>query len=269
MWWNKQRKEDLVQKWFPVFNQKKSPERISLSRTSLRESDMYVVYIREGDDDNGYLFEGMEGNELLVKKYNPAQEAFTTRTRLKITGISPKQVYGTHYYLGYRIDFANLEHLEKINKEKTQDGIREERDLEEQQQRWYNAEERRVNDRMDVLNAVIELYLKDGHHHGLRKIGERIHTFRWEGHPNYNAIKRDLSLVLESFVQGGELLLDADDGYTPTGKAYATQYEYALQTRRHNENASLQRGTKRATSLAAWAAFFSALASFTALFLTK
>ncbi|MDK7104936.1 hypothetical protein QP417_09750, partial [Enterobacter hormaechei] len=110
----------------------------------------------------------------------------------------------------------------------------------------------------DVLNAVIELYMKDGSHHGLPKIATRIHSFRWELHPRKGEMKRELELVLESFVLDGELKKGEHGGYKPTGKAFTTLGEYSTQSRRHAEISKLQSGTVRATALAAIAAIASA-----------
>lgn len=258
-----------VTKWFTTFSEKKSPERISLSRTVLRDADFYVVYIREGDTENGYLFEEMDGNELVVKQYDVSRESFTIPARLNVADVLPEQVYGTHYYLGYRIDFASLEHLETVNNNKVLCGIRKERNLEEKQQLGYNTEEQHVKDRMDVLSAVIELYVKDGRPCGLSKIATRIHTFRWVEHPKKDIIKRELSLVLDSFVLGGELNGGELAGFFPTGKAFTTQGEYVLHTRRYLENRKLQSKVLWATAFAAIAAAGSAVAALFPLFHAK
>ncbi|HBI6864236.1 TPA: hypothetical protein K8E22_003923 [Enterobacter cloacae] len=249
---------NLVTKWFTVFEAKKTPDRIPLSRASMQDADMYEVYLRKEGKDNGYLFVRKDGNKLEVKEYCEERDSFCIPTVLYLSEITPEQVYGTHYFQGYRIDFNDLNHLEKVASRKFLNEIRKDRKKEEKQQKRYNEQERRVNDRMDVLNAVIELYMKDGSHHGIPKIATRIHSFRWELHPRKGEMKRELELVLESFVLNGELAKGEQGGYRPTGKAFTTLGEYSTQSRRHAEISKLQSGTVRATALAAIAALASA-----------
>lgn len=60
---------NLVTKWFTVFEAKKTPDRIPLSRASMQDADMYEVYLRKEGKDNGYLFVRKDGNKLEVKEY--------------------------------------------------------------------------------------------------------------------------------------------------------------------------------------------------------
>ncbi|EPT8338510.1 hypothetical protein ASU80_20200 [Enterobacter hormaechei subsp. xiangfangensis] len=251
MFW---RKRNLVTKWFTVFNDKKTPDQISFSRESMRDADMYAVYIRKDGNDNGYLFVEKDGDKLKVKEWSEKRESFYTPTTLNISDITAEQVYGTHYFQGYRIDFTDLNHLERVASRKFLNGIRKDRKKEEKQQEKYNEQERRVNDRMDVLNAIIELYMKDGRGCGLPQIATRIHSFRWEKHSKKDVMKRELELVIESFVLGGELVKGETGGYKPTGKALTTLGEHATHARRHIELSKLQAGTVWATFLAALAA---------------
>lgn len=269
MWWRKQRNQNLVEKWFPIFNEKNTPDRLSYSRSVMEQADMYEVYIRDGDKKRGYLFEKMEGNELFVRQYNAEHDSYRDNVRLTMSEVSPEHVNGAHYYRGYQIAFDGLAQLESRDRLKLLDDINRDEVQDKLQQRLYNSQEPRVKDRMRVLEVAIRLYISNGHPFGISRIATQIFSHRWEDHPQKEMIKRELQLALDSFVVGGELTMVNVNGYIPTGKAFKTQAEYELQNLRHNENAKLQKGTKRATAFAAWAAFFSALASFITLFLAK
>lgn len=258
MFW---RNRNLVTKWFTVFNDKKSPDRISLSRESMRDADMYSVYIRKDGNDNGYLFVEKDGDKLKVKEWSAARESFYTPAILNLSDITAEQVYGTHYFQGYRIDFTDLNHLERVASRKFLNGIRRDSKKEEKRQAKFNEQERRVEDRMDVLKAIIELHRKEGKPCGLPQIATRIHSFLWEKHSRKSEMKRELELVIDSFVLGGELVKSVQGGYLPTGKALTTLGEHATQARRHIEMSRLQARTVWATALAALAAVGSAFAA--------
>ncbi|MCU6339061.1 hypothetical protein KW823_21265 [Enterobacter quasiroggenkampii] len=269
MWWRKWRKEDLVGKWFPIFNVKNTPDRLSLSRSALRDADMYEVYIHGGEHGDGYLFTGMDGNNIDVLEYDPQTDSFRIPARLNITDITPEQVYGTHYYLGYRIEFDDLQELNGKAHQKIIIGIKDDQLLDEVQQHRFNTQELRVKDRMRVLDVAIELYIKDGRSFGISQIATQIHSHRWQEHPKKEQIKRELTLALDSFVDGGELTREPIMGYRPTGKAFSTQAEYQLQNHRHRDNSRQQRQMFWATLFAAIAAAGSAVAAIIPLFSPK
>lgn len=269
MWWRKWRKEDLVKKWLPIFNEKNTPDRFSLSRSALRDADMYEVYIRGGENGDGYLFTGMDGNNIDVLEYDPQADSFRIPARLNIVDITPAQVYGTHYFRGYRIEFDDLQELDSKDHQKVISGIEKDQQNDEVQQHRFNSQEPSVKDRMRVLDVAIALYIKDGHSFGISQIATQIHSHRWQEHPKKEQIKRELTLALDSFVDGGELTREPITGYRPTGKAFSTQAEYQLQNRRHRDNSKQQRQMFWATLFAAIAAAGSATAALIPLFSHK
>lgn len=269
MWWRKQRNQNLVEKWFPIFNEKNTPDRLSLSRSVMEQADMYEVYIRDGENVRGYQFQGMEGNELIVKRYDAEYDGYHESVRLPIGDISPDNVNGLHFYRGYRIGFDGLADLESRGRRKLLDGINSDQIKDKSQQDIYNSQLPRIKDRMRVLDIAIDLYIQNGHPFGTSRIGRQIFSHRWEAHPQKEIIERELQLALDSLVAGGELSLIHPQGYQPTGKAFTALAEYELQNRRHLDNASLQKKLFWATVFAAGAAAGSAIAAFLPLFIHK
>lgn len=269
MWWRKWHKENLVGKWFPIFNEKNTPDRLSLSRSVMEQADMYEVYIRDGGNVRGYLFDRMEGNELIVKQYDAEDDGYSESVRLPIGDVSPENVNGLHFYRGYRIGFDGLAQLESRGLRKLLADIDNDQKKDKSQQDSYNSQLPRINDRMKVLEVAIGLYVQRGHPFGISRIATQIYTHRWEDHPQREIIERELQLALDSFIAGGEFSLEHPQGYLPTGKAFTTLAEYELQNRRHMDNTSLQKKLLWATVFAAVAAACSAIAAFLPLFIHK
>lgn len=269
MWWRKWHKEDLVGKWFPIFNEKNTPDHLSLSRSVMEQADMYEVYIRDGENIRGYLFDRMEGNELIVKRYDAEDDGYRESVRLPMGDVSPDNVNGLHFYRGYRLGFDGLAQLESRGLRKLLADIDRYQKKDKSQQERFNSQLPRIKDRMRVLDAAIGLYVQKGHPFGISRIATQIYTHRWEYHPQREIIERELQLALDSFVAGGELSLEHPQGYQPTGKAFTTLAEYELQNRRHQDNASLQKKLFWATVFSAAAAACSAAAAIIQLFSSK
>lgn len=269
MWWRKQRNKNLVEKWFPIFNEKNTPDRLSLSRSVMEQADMYEVYISDGENVRGYLFDRMEGNELIVKRYDAEDDGYRESLRLTMGDVSPENVNGLHFYRGYRIGFDGLAQLESRGLRKLLTDIDNDQKKDKSQQDRFNSQLPRIKDRMRVLEVAIDLYIQRGHPFGISRIATQIYTHRWEDHPQREIIERELQLALDSFVAGGELSLEHSQGYLPTGKAFTTLAEYELQNRRHRDNTTQQCLMFIATLLAAIAAFGSAAAAIIPLFSSK
>lgn len=256
-------------KWFPIFNEKNTPDRLSYSRSVMEQADMYEVYIRDNERKRGALFEKMEGDEIIVKKFNAKYDSFRDIVRLPMGDVSPESVNGIHFYRGYRIDFDGLAQLESRGRRKLLDGINSDQIKDKSQQDRFNSQLPRIKDRMRVLDIAIDLYIQNGHPFGTSRIGTQIFSHRWEAHPQKEIIERELQLAIDSLVAGGELSLIHPQGYQPTGKAFTTLAEYELQNRRHRDNTTQQCLMFIATLLAAIAAFGSAAAAIIQLFNSK
>ena len=261
--------ERLLQKWFRTFSKKKSRHAFYLMDEELKDEDSYNVYITAGIPKNEYFFQSLDGNTLHVKKMDPIYRAFIESDTLNLKDISPSQIYGYHYYLGHAFRFNDLYELNSLSWKwrnfKTWRG----RNLFGVRQRKYNLLKHRIDNRMVVLNAVMELYINDIQRNAvdLKVIANHLHSEHWQNHPDSFRILRELEMVLKSFCSiengkhSGELVL-VKDGFIPTPKAFATYNEYLLQEQRHRENTALQRNMFFATIFAAVAAGASAIAAF-------
>lgn len=256
----------LLKHWFQIFHKQNTPAFFSLIEQGDKDVDLYEVWLATGEKEGPYLFEELQGDELLLKVWDEAIGSYNAPKRLMLSNVKSEQVNGIHYYRGERLHFNGLANLEAQSKWWRLALSRVRRGVTTYKQHRYNQEQHHIDDRMSVLSTVLEIYLEGRSPQvGKTAVANRIHSSLWSNHPESVKILSELELVLNSFFLSGELSKITESSFTPTGKAYATLADHRLQNQRHRENAAIQRGMLIATFFAAVGGIASAVAAFMAL----
>ncbi|EKR4920320.1 hypothetical protein P8H80_003225 [Escherichia coli] len=263
---NRDRKR--VKKWFRTFSKKHPRKAFYLRTEEIKDEDSYNVFITAGVPRNQYLFQSMEGNTLHVKVMDHISRTYIEPATLHIDDISQSQVYGFHLYFGNVFKFNDLCEMESIAWKWRKFKIWRMRNLLGVRQKKYNKMKLCIDNRMSVLNAVMQLYMDDAKREpvDMLVIADHLLTKQWQHHPDSHRIWRELEMVLFSLChregsrQTGELQVTGRS-FIPTTKAYATYNEYLLQEQRHRESSVVQKRMLWVTFFSATAAVASAVAA--------
>jgi len=129
--------------------------------------------------------------------------------------------------------------------------------VESVQKRRFAAQEHRVEEQIDFLEAVRELHMRpDIKWVSKRDLLNFIHGKFWMSHPNRDAIEKDIDLYIEAFISTGDLkkIDNSDTAFLPTGKMILTIQKYSVEQMRYKESKKMQ-------SKMFWTAVFSFIAA--------
>lgn len=239
------------------FNDKKSKTvRISLSSEEYQHYNIFSVYITDPETEKEYLFEGYKEGRVYALAWDDGLNRFDIPVDFSAIDCFNFNFSGTHFYKGHRIEFKNLDELLQLKRRLYKIKIRYYNIVRTANQKAYNLKRHDINNRMDVLDKVITLFLNSEREDGVDfwNVMTAMHTKYWFRHPEKMQMKRKMNLILSSFVDGGELKRIDHSKYKPTGKAYITQSSYVDSLQKHEQGMKLQ---KRMF----WTAVFSFLAA--------
>lgn len=221
---------------------KPAPSRIPLSLPSASSNDFYSIELSR--DDSRILVVGKEelgfncivfgDEELGIRKVLDVDKEYCSQCRLRIE----------HYYRGYQFTYtsaAKFIFLDFIKWHKVlvfKDGI---------DQSLYNSRTLVREERLDVLKYLVEKKIEDGRDFNSITMAVDKKTRKWFYHPDKDRYRVHLQLILDSFVESGDLKKQ-EHGYRVTGKALITLSEYELNVQRHNDSLKSAKMSNRISS---------------------
>ena len=224
--------------------EKPAPERITLSLPGAQENDFYSVKLEDSESNTRILIRARikDGYEALVWE---GEQPGETKT-LAENDIDPEKfdLRIEHYYQGYQFDYtdpvrfllAGIVGWHKIVK--CRDHI---------SQSLYNKKHLIREERIALLRHLVERKI-DNPRDEIYPLMLAIQKYsrKWLYHPDKEKHKAHLELVLESFVDSGELNKRGTN-YVVTGKALVTLSEYELNVQQHEDQIRTARVGNRLT----------------------
>ncbi|ENA1730214.1 hypothetical protein [Yersinia ruckeri] len=256
-----------TQHYLNKFNNKKSPERISLNYENAINYDMYCVYITHPQTGEDYLFKGYENKQIQADKWNNEKSRFDIPIILEPSAFTPDSFTGTYYYKAHQLNFTSLKDIVwrkellfkfsaiKINGSQSRAKYR------------YRLQRQTIKNRMHVLDSVIGLHLeqKELGPVPMPLIMNKVYSNLWIYHDDSQKMLKELRLNLNAFVSSGDLRKTDDNNYLPEGKALLTQEKYSDEQTKYIETTKIQ----QKMLLTAIASCIAAFASVWAAFMTK
>lgn len=213
--------------------EKPSPGSIPLSGPRALENDFYSVHLEDSSGkDQVWLKEKTDhGYEALVRTGDDSGK-IKTLTRKNIKDFK-YNLRIEHYYKGYQFDYRSPLrffiayychwHLCAIFRDRFS-------------QKRFNRKPLIRAERMELLQYLVERSIqKPREKFDPLFLGLQLYSRKWFFHPEKDVHKEHLKLLLESFVESGELKRQ-DGGYVLSGKALETLANHDLEQQKHQDN---------------------------------
>lgn len=245
-----------IRRYLRLFNNKKSPARISLNYDVAINYDMFAVYIADPNTGEEYVFESYENEQLKVRKRNKVTGEFDSTVNINPDELTEHSFSGVYFYKGHQAEFKNLLQLNIWEIWKFKRNAKKSNKSDAREKFLFRKQQQAIKESMDILDAVIELHLQHGDARGVNIISvmDKVHSRLWLHHQGKERMKREMSLWLNGFANSGDLKKMDDYNYLPEGKAVMTRKNYLDESTRYRETTTIQRGMF-------WAALFSAIAA--------
>lgn len=213
--------------------EKPSPDSIPLSGPRALKNDFYSVHLEDnagkdqvwlkGKTDQGYEARVRTGSDSGDNQVLSKKEIESTGYRLRIE----------HYYKGYQFNYSRPSyfllasfcgwHRWVISRYK-------------HSQKKFNRQSLIRTERMDLLQYLVERSIqKPKEKFDPLLLGMNLYSRKWFFHPGRDEHKEHLKLLLESFVESGDLKRD-NGGYVLSGKALETLSNHELEKQQHRDN---------------------------------
>lgn len=210
---------------------KPAPDRIPLSLPSAETNDFYTVELMGQDTEILVKNKLTNGYDCIVwhsDGSNSVQSLHIEGDRYKDYSLRIE-----HYYRGFQFTYTNpfaFIFLDLIRwykviviKSKVVQSL-------------YNSKKLTREERMDVLKYLIERKIENNRFEAsVISMASVKKSHKWLYHPDKDRYRSHLQLILESFVESGDLKKN-NYSYTVTGKALITLSEYELNMQRHADN---------------------------------
>lgn len=254
-----------IRKYLKLFDDKKSPDRISLSYENAIKYDMFSVYISDPETGKSYIFESYTNNSLEVREWNEAESRFIDVVILPINTLKINSFSGVYYFQAHQLPFNSLKDIEKIRRElfKFKAKINNRR----MSKRIYEYEQQRLHLtlRMDVLAIVVNKYLLQIDSKPINYVvvmHETMNLWPFLSFETREQLKKKITLYLEGLVSSGDLQKVNKYEFIPNGKALLTLEKHSIEQERFSKTAKIQNFSLLTAIFAAIAAIVSAYAAF-------
>ncbi|MCL7928767.1 hypothetical protein [Halomonas llamarensis] len=212
--------------------EKPAPQRFTTSWPGAQENDFYSVKLEDSDSNTRILIRNRRttGYEALVWKGEQSRKEKNLPERDIDPAIFNLRI--EHYYQGYQFNYTDpskflLMDLIRWHK------IVKYRDR--MSQSLYNKKRLVREERMELLRHLVERKI-DNPRDEIYPLMLAVQKYsrKWLYHPDKDKHKAHLELVLDSFVESGELIKNGTN-YVVTGKALDTLSEFELNVQRHQD----------------------------------
>lgn len=233
-----------IQSYLERFEKKKSPDFISLKFEKSINYDMYSVYITHPQTGEQFLFEGYQNDEIRAKKWSLENEAFQEIVILKPEEFKANSFSGIYYYKANEAAFSSLHEITPMKVWWFQIKVILDNWKRAKQKHQYRMQNHSVKQQMDVLKAVVDLYIQSNSDEPIHfvSIMTKLHSSLWFYHDNSNQMKKEVELYLSAFSNNGNLHTTDRLTYKPTGTAILTLQNSFSEQKNQSENKYIQRG---------------------------
>lgn len=246
------------------FEKKKSPSRISLNYENAINYDMYSVYINHPRTGQQYLFESYKDRVIQCMEWNEDKKTFDKLVQINPDELNENSFSGTLFYKAHQAEFTSLKDLvwwrEWIYKRKA-----EWENFSHSRAKYrYRMKQHKIKNRMQVLDALIELYLEKDELTPIPLIlvMNKVYTTMWIYHDKTGGMWKEIRLSLNAFEASGDVRKIDENNYIPCGKALLTQEKYLEEDKKYKELKRIQLGMLWAAIASFAAACASAYAAF-------
>jgi hypothetical protein len=248
------------------FNKKKSPAQISLNYEKAITYDMYAVYIKHPMSGVQYLFESYHNGKIKAKKWDDDKGKFDIPVEIDPSELNDESFSGTFFYKAHQAEFSSLKDLVFWREWIYKVSAVWENVVHSRTKYRYRMKRQTIKKRMQVLDAVIELYLdkEELTPVPITLIMNKVFSDMWIYHDKTRYMWKELRLSLSAFEASGDVIKQDENNYLPHGKALLTQEKYLDEEKKYSESKRIQVGML----FAAGASFLAALASAYAAFMT-
>ncbi len=213
--------------------EKPAPGSIPLSGPRAGENDFYAVHLVDSTGkEQVWLKEKTErGYEALVRKDNDSGDsAVLSQEDIESTG------YGLrieHYYKEYQFNYSSPLKFLLANACNWHRWVVF---RDRHSQKRFNRQPLIRAERMELLQYLVERSIqKPREKFDPLFLGMQLYSRKWFFHPGKDEHKEHLKLLLESFVESGDLKRD-NGGYVLSSKALETLSNYELEKQKHRDN---------------------------------
>lgn len=233
-----------IRSYLKKFNKAKSPDRISLSFDKAIKYNMYSVYITSPDTGEQFLFVDYYDDKIVAKKWSAEKGFFDEETKLQPNDFIADSFSGIYYYKAHELVFSSLSNITPQKIYWFQINANLDNWKKARQKHYYRMQIHSVKQQMDVLKAVVDLYLQAELDTPVNVISimTKLHTSLWFYHEDNSRMKKEVELYLSAFVSNGNLSSIDRNNYKPTGTAILTLQNSFAEQKKHNENKYIQRG---------------------------
>lgn len=256
-----------IRHYLAKFENKKPPDRISLSFESAIKYDAYSVYIEHPTNTQRYLFIGYTNDKIMTLAWNPDQQQFNLPESLNPDELTPASFSGIYYYKAHQLAFSNLNDITWWRETKFRWRAAKDNAKNSAEKYQYRNQRHQIKNKHDVLSEMISLALDHPANESITlvEIMSAVFGRLWLYHDEKERMKNELLLTLEAFVVNGDLIKTVGKKYTVSGKALLTQSKYLEDKQRYVESTRLQSRMFWATLFSSIAAIASAVAAIMAL----
>ena len=249
------------------FNNKKSPAKISLNYESAINYDMYAVYITHPETGGQYIFESYDNGRVQAKKWDDEKGKFDIPVELDPSELNDESFSGTFFYKAHQAEFSSLKDLVCWREWIYKVGAVWENVVHSRAKYRYRMKRQTIKKRMQVLDAVIELYLDNEELTPvpITLIMNKVYSDMWIYHDRTKYMWKELRLSLSAFEASGDVIKQDENNYLPQGKALLTQEKHLDEEKKYSESKRIQVGMLFAAGASFLAALGSAYAAFMAL----
>ncbi|HDX8778003.1 TPA: hypothetical protein RQO08_002929 [Klebsiella oxytoca] len=254
-----------IKRYLQLFNDKPSPDRISLRYEDALKNDIFSVYIVEPNTKKNYLFEEYNNDILKVREWNDAENKFTDIVLLPDDSLKEDSFSGVYYFKAHQLPFESLEDITWIKREVFK--LRANINNYQMSKNIYEYEQQQlhIKERIDVLGIVVNKYLMQTGSDPVNLLSVlqvAMKTWPFLSRSTREELKKKINLYLEGFVSSGDLNAVDEYNFVPNGQALLTLERFSLEQDRFLKTARIQNYSLLTAVFAAIAAAVSAYAAF-------
>lgn len=249
------------------FDKKKSPTRISLNYENAINYDIYSVYIKHPLTGEQYLFKSYHNGLIQVNKWNTESERFDIADEINSAELTEDSFSGTFFYKAHQAEFNSLKDLVWWREWCYKRRAEWENFNHSRAKYRYRMKQHKIERRMLVLDALIDLYLDKDEQTPVPFINlmNKVYSSLWIYHDQSERMKKEVRMSLSAFESTADVIRNDNFNYTPTGKSLLTQEKYLDDEKKYKELKTIQVRMFWAAVASFVAALGSACAAFMAL----
>lgn len=244
-----------VKPYLKLFIKRKNPNYLPDGSEEGDWSHYYQLKVELPDENFIGRIESVDGEKVIISF--PGQGSDRLQKEFDIKTLRPEYFSGLFIYKKKQLQFKSLNDITNAKRWVFQIKTLVENFKYSIEKRRFSAQEHKIRELLDFLEAVMEIHMRPGVNNVTRYgLLELLHGKLWVVHPDREKIEKDVQLYIEAFLNTGELVKipDLHNNFSPTGKLVLTIEKYAVEKIRYNEMKKMQQRM-------VWTAIFSFVAA--------